>query len=49
MTGDFSDPAVDDGCVATLQIGPGIGRNVVTIGEDRQPVGPIVEQPDLVV
>src|SRR5438128_10319193 len=47
--GDLGDPAVDDRYVATRQIGPDIGRNVVTIGEERQPVGPIVEQPDMIV
>src|SRR5216117_361609 len=35
--------------VAARQIGPDIGWNVVTIGEDSQLVGPIVEQPDLIV
>src|SRR5437016_9116441 len=47
--GDLDDPAIDDRYVAARQIGPDIGRNVVTIGEERQPVGPIVEQPDLIV
>src|SRR6266705_2106329 len=49
VMGDFGDPALDDRYVATRQVGPDIGRNVVTIGEERQPVGPIVEQPDLIV
>src|SRR3954462_14919890 len=49
VMGDLDDPAIDDRCVAARQIGPDIGRNVMTIGEDRQPVGPIVEQPDLIV
>src|ERR1041385_6589912 len=49
VMGDLDDPAIDDGYVAARQIGPDIGRNVVTIGEERQPVGPIVEQPDLIV
>src|SRR6185437_13616331 len=49
LAGDFGDPAIDDRYTAARQIGPDIGRNVVTIGEDRQPVGPIVEQPDLIV
>src|SRR5687767_10697357 len=49
VLGDPGDPAIDDGYVATHQIDPDIGRNVMTIGEDRQPVGPIVEQPDLIV
>ena len=31
------------------QIGPYIGRKVVTVCEDRQPVSPIVEQPDRLV
>src|SRR5688572_30014869 len=46
---DFGDPAIDDRYVAARQIGPDIGRNVVTIGQDRQRVGPIVEQPGLIV
>src|SRR4051812_48574362 len=49
VTGDLGDPALDDRYVAMRQIGPDIGRNVVTIGEERQPVGPIVEQPDVIV
>src|SRR5437762_8343824 len=49
LMGDPGDPAIDDRYAAARQIGPDIGRNVVTIGEDRQPVGPIVEQPDLIV
>ena len=48
VTGDPGDPAINDRYVAARQIGPDIGCNVVTIGEDRQPVGPIVEQPDLI-
>src|SRR5687768_18050838 len=34
--GDLDDPAIDDRYVAARQIGPDIGRNVVTSGEDRQ-------------
>src|SRR6266498_6024343 len=49
VMGDLDDPAIDDRYVAARQIGPDIGRNVVTIGEERQPVGPVVEQPDLIV
>src|SRR3954468_14798097 len=49
VMGDLDDPAIDDRYVAARQIGPDIGRNVVTSGEDRQRVGPIVEQPDIVV
>src|SRR5215213_4218486 len=49
VMGDLGDPALDNRYVATRQIGPEFGRNVVTIGEERQPVGPIVEQPDLIV
>src|SRR5438132_624691 len=49
VMGDLDDPAIDDRYVAARQIGPDIGRNVVTIGEERQPVGPIVEQPDIIV
>ena len=40
---DLDDPAIDDRRVAAHQIGPDIGRNVMTVGEDRQLVGPIVE------
>src|SRR5438445_13563298 len=47
--GDLDDPALEDRYVAARQIGPDSGRNVVTSGEDRQLVGPIVEQPDIVV
>src|SRR5947199_10321554 len=43
---DLGDPAIDDRYVAARQIGPDIGRNVVTIGEERQRVSPVVEQPD---
>ena len=46
VAGDPGNPAIDDRYVAARQIGPDIGCNVVTIGEDRQPVGPIVVQPD---
>src|SRR3954453_20003885 len=49
VMGDLGDPALDDRYVATRQIGPDIGWNVVTIGEEGQAVGPIVEQPDLIV
>src|ERR1700761_5651500 len=49
VTGDFGDPAVDDRYIAARQIGPDIGCNVMTIGEDRQRVGPIVVQPDIIV
>src|SRR5438034_4516914 len=49
VMGDLDDPAIDDRYVAARQIGPDIGRNVVTIGEERQPVGQIVEQPDRIV
>src|SRR5579872_3100119 len=47
--GDPSDPAIDDGYITARQIGSDIGRNIVTIGEDSQIVGPIAEQPDLIV
>ena len=43
---DFSVLTGDGEGLAARQIGPDIGRNVVTIGEERQRVGPIVEQPD---
>lgn len=46
---DPGDPAIDDRYVAARQIGSDIGRNVVAIGEERQPVSPIVEQPDVIV
>ncbi|AHG49653.1 hypothetical protein RLEG12_01905 (plasmid) [Rhizobium leguminosarum bv. trifolii CB782] len=46
---DPGDPALDDRYVARCEIGPDIGRNVMTIGEQRQPVGPIVEKPGLIV
>src|SRR6266566_418406 len=49
VMGDLGDPATDDRYVAAREIGPDIGWNVVTIGEEGQPVGPIVEQPDLIV
>src|SRR5438552_14772338 len=49
VMGDLDDPAIDDRYVAARQIGSDIGRNVVTIGEERQRVGPIVEQPDRLV
>ena len=49
VMGDPGDPAIDDRYVAARQIGPDIGCNVVTIGEDRQRVGPIVVQPDIIV
>src|SRR6266700_2307395 len=49
VMGNLDDPAIDDRYVAARQIGPDIGRNVVTIGEERQRVGPIVVQPDIIV
>src|SRR6266511_3334566 len=49
VTGDAGDPAIDDRYIAARQIGPDIGRNVVTIGEERQRVGPVVEQPDRIL
>src|ERR1051326_3293720 len=49
VMGDLGDPTLDDRYVAAGQVGPDIGRNVMTIGEDRQPVGPVLEQPDLIV
>src|SRR5438045_484585 len=49
VMGDLDDPAIDDRYVAARQIGLDIRRNVVTIGEDSQLVGPIVEQPDRLV
>src|SRR5438309_8244130 len=49
VMGDPGDPAIDDRYVAARQIGPDIGRNAVTIGEERQRVGPVVVQPDITV
>jgi len=49
VMGDLDDPAVDDRYFAARQIGPDFGRNVVTIAEERQRVGPVVEQPDMIV
>src|SRR3954465_15872994 len=49
LMGDLGDTAIDDTYVAARQIGPDIGWNVVTIGEERQRVGPIVVQPDIIV
>src|SRR5216110_3646480 len=49
VMGDLDDPAIDDRYVAARQIGLDIGRNVVTIDEESQLVGPIVEQPDRIV
>jgi len=46
---DLDDPAIDDGYVAARQVGLDIGRDVMTISEDGQPVSPIVEQPDRLV
>ena len=42
--GDFADPAIDDRHVAAGEIGAGIGRDVVAISEERQAIGPVVEQ-----
>ena len=44
--GDLDDPAINHRNVAAGQIGPNIGRDVVTVRKDSQQVGPIVEQPD---
>src|SRR5436189_3986127 len=49
LMGDLGDPALDERYVATRQIGPDIGRKGATIGEERQPFGPSVEQPELIV
>src|SRR4051812_48266510 len=49
LMGDLGDTAIDDRYVAARQIGPDIGWNVVTIGEECQRVGPIVVQPDIIV
>ena len=40
--GDLDDPAIDDRYVAARQIGPNIGRDVVTVGEDSQIVGLVI-------
>src|SRR2546423_13410894 len=47
--GDLDDPAIDDRYVAARQIGPDVGRNLVTCGKDGQLVGPIVIQSYIVV
>src|SRR5438034_2147271 len=49
VMGDFGDPAIDDRYLAARQIGSDIGWNFVTVGQDRQRVGPIVVQPDIIV
>lgn len=49
LMGDLDDPAKGDRYVAARQIGLDIGRNVVTVGQDSQPVGPIAEQSSLIV
>src|SRR5947199_7961996 len=49
VMGDLDEPAIDDRYFAARQIGSDIGRNVVTIREERKRVGPIVEQPDMAV
>src|SRR6188474_2208307 len=49
VMGDLDDPAIDDKYVAARQVGLDIGRNVVTIGKDSQFVGPMLEQPGLIV
>src|ERR1043165_6451457 len=46
---DLDDPAINDRYFAARQIGPDIGWNVVTSGENRQSLGPVVEEPDLIV
>jgi hypothetical protein len=46
MMSNFGDPAIDDSDAAARQIGTGFGRNFVTIGQDREPVGPVVKQSD---
>src|SRR5437763_14552502 len=49
VMGDLGGPGLADRYVATRQIGPDIGRDVVTMGEERQPGGPFVEEPALIV
>src|SRR3982751_4479426 len=44
VAGDLDDPPIDDRYLPARQIVLNIGRNVVTVGEDGQLVGPIVEQ-----
>jgi hypothetical protein len=39
----FGDTTIDDSYLAAGQIGSGIGWDFVTIGQDRQIIGPIVE------
>ncbi|MNN68022.1 hypothetical protein D3C81_1836960 [compost metagenome] len=49
MMCDLDHPAIDDGYVSMLKVDPNVGRNVVTISDDRQSVGPVEEQPGLIV
>ena len=49
VVGNLHDPAIDDRDLAARQIGLDFGRNVVTIGEDSQLVGPMAEQLDRLV
>lgn len=49
MTGDFRDPAIHDWYLAARQIGADIGWNVMTIGEDGQPVRAIAVKLDKIL
>jgi len=46
---ELGDQTINDLDAAAREIGPGVQRNVVTMREDRQRVGPVVVQPDVVV
>ncbi|AFN30913.1 hypothetical protein A225_1121 [Klebsiella michiganensis E718] len=49
ITENFHDLAFNDGFVSADEVGLDFGCDVVTIGKDRQPVGPVMEEPDLIV
>lgn len=49
ITENFHDLAFNDGFVSADEVGSDIGCDVVTIGKDRQPVGPVMEESDLIV
>ncbi|MNY07747.1 hypothetical protein D3C86_1405640 [compost metagenome] len=44
---EFGDLAINDLDAAACEIGPDVGRDVVTMREDRQRVSPVVVQPDI--
>lgn len=49
VTCDFGDPAINERYLTGRKIGSYFGGDVVTIAEDGQSVGPVMEEPDLVV